>query len=104
MPYYRGPVSLSFLMQDGWSPLMLASSRGNSAVVAELLSHGADVGLCTHKVWPLFHFCYEIITSTLQSGFSSLMLSTNKGHLQVVKMLLKAEAPVNCKEKVSTLS
>ena len=36
--------------QTGWSPLMLASNKGHSAVVAELLSHGADVELCIYRV------------------------------------------------------
>ena len=39
-------------IQDGWSPLMCtcASDDGHVTVVAELLSHGANVELCTEKV------------------------------------------------------
>ena len=39
--------------QNGWSPLMYASENGHVTVVAELLSHGANVELCSHKVLEL---------------------------------------------------
>lgn len=37
----------------------------------------------------------------LQSGLSPLIIATNKGHLEVVKLLLEAKVPVNYTEKVN---
>ena len=37
----------------------------------------------------------------LQAGISPLMLATNKGHVNVVKLLLKAKASVDLRDKAS---
>ena len=45
-----------------------------------------------------------IISSSLQNGESSLMMACEKGHAEVVKMLLSAGAHVNDQDKVSNTS
>ena len=39
--------------------------------------------------------------NTLQAGLSPLMLATNKGNLETVRLLLKAGAQVDLRNKVS---
>ena len=43
-----------------------------------------------------------MISSSLQDGWSSLMMACEKGHTEVVRMLLSAGAHVNNQSKVSS--
>ena len=93
----------AFPPQSGWSALMFACDKGHPAVVAELLSHGANIGYCSQQVYKCV-YSYDsapIIYFPFQSGLSSLMIATNKGHHEVVKLLLEAGAPVDYTEKVN---
>ena len=45
------PTSYSLTVQDGFSPLCIASEYGHSDVVDILLKAGADVHQATTKVW-----------------------------------------------------
>ena len=64
-------------LNDGASPLVLASSFGNVAMAKLLLEAGADVNTADHK------------------GKSALYWAASYGHADVVKMLLEAGADVN---------
>ena len=45
-----------------------------------------------------------IIHSSLQDGYSSLMVACEKGHAKVVRILVSAGAHVNDQDKVSSTS
>ena len=45
-----------------------------------------------------------IISSSLQDGWSSLMMACREGHAEVVRMLLSVEAHVNDQDEVSSTS
>ena len=76
-----------------------------AAVVAELLSHGADVQFSSQQVYNYSQCVYTCLYTTnvfpFQSGLSALILATNRGHHEVVKLLLEAGAPVDYTEKVN---
>ena len=42
-------VMVTFVLQDGWSPLMIASEKGNDEVVKSLIEAGASINH-TNKV------------------------------------------------------
>ena len=42
--------------QSGWSALMFACDEGYPAVVAELLSHGANILYCSQQVINLYSY------------------------------------------------
>lgn len=99
-----GAITITYsCVQGGWTALMFACDEGHSAIVAELLSCGADVQLCTHQVYNLTYVATrsEDHKPCMQSGLSPLMLATNNGHLETVKLLLNANAPVDYGNKVS---
>ena len=45
-----------------------------------------------------------IIHSSLQNGYSSLMMACGKGHAELVKILVSAGAHVNDQDEVSSTS
>lgn len=63
---------------DGWSPLLIATQRGDAESVETLLSNGAEVD------------CKEP-----QSGWTPLMFAASLGDCYIVKLLLKYNASVN---------
>ena len=55
------PTSYSLTLQDGGSPLYVASQEGHSDVVDILLEAGADVHQATTKVW--YTVVLELVSS-----------------------------------------
>ncbi|XP_063396717.1 uncharacterized protein LOC134681168 [Mytilus trossulus] len=96
---------------DDTSPLYVASEKGHVDVVKELLQHSADVNKCRNDGTPPLQIaCYnnmiEVVRVLLQchnvdvdlcddGGCSSLYWASQKGHVNVVKELLKHSADVN---------
>ena len=68
------------LFRSGVTPLWLACSKANAAMVEKLLKAGADPNLA------------------LLSGETALMAAAEKGSLDAVKLLLDHGANVNAKE------
>jgi hypothetical protein len=67
----------------GWTPLMLASSRGHVSLVSLLMEEGADVNAVSE-----------------QHGYTALALAAQKGYRQIVEMLLKAGASARVPERI----
>jgi ankyrin repeat protein len=61
-------------MNDGWTPLHIASQEGHLEVVRELISHGANPRLVTN------------------SGATALSNATRDGHAAIVQLLTAALA------------
>ena len=61
---------------------MYASDKGHVAVVAELLSHGANVDLCTHKV-------LKLLLSVCKSSSLHVSLELLHSCLLLTKDILK---------------
>lgn len=94
----------------GWSPLMWASAEGHQAIVKQLLEHGADSNLINYlgrsAIMYASNYGYkEIVGALLEKGaipnpseeFSDhppLSAAADKGHLEVVKLLVEHGANV----------
>ena len=63
----------------GWTPLLVACSRGHLEVVCELLRHGADIEL----------------PST--AGWRPLMVAASEGHPEIVRALLARSPDLHAK-------
>ena len=71
--------------KNGHSALMLASKKGNIAIVRILIKHGAKVNYISRY------------------GTTALMLAAKSGRYQSVSLLLKRGARVNIHEKIANL-
>mmetsp|Transcript_37040 Transcript_37040/g.47864 ORF Transcript_37040/g.47864 Transcript_37040/m.47864 type:complete len:479 (+) Transcript_37040:100-1536(+) len=80
-PYYRS--MLEAIDNSGWTPLMVASSRGEVAVMTFLIGCGADV-LAYSK------------DSKGDIGRTALHWAAAKGKVEAVGLLLRSGADVNC--------
>ena len=56
---------LSMHVQSGWSPLTCACDGGHLAIVSQLLAHGADTELYTHKVRAYSYISFKAISFVL---------------------------------------
>lgn len=77
----RAGADLNAGNQNGWTPLMVAASRGNLRAVDELLAAGADPNITSRTE----HY----------SGFTALMAAAYYGHPEVVETLVKAGAELD---------
>ena len=84
-------------VQDGETPLYIASEKGHGAVVKVLLEQHADVGICRTV-------CYSTknigLPCLIQNGWTPLMTASFKGHADIVQTLIEAKAQVDTQEEV----
>ncbi len=87
---------------NGYTALMVAAENGNLEIARFLLTQKANVNAQTHATIVKNHFVKELEESQLRSkkpahtiGMSALMLAAKKGHLDMVKLLLKHNANAN---------
>ncbi len=73
-----GGADVNARNQNGWTPLMVAASRGNLEAVNELLTAGADPSAASR--------------TEFYSGFTALMAAAYYGHPEVAEALVKAGA------------
>lgn len=92
---------LSSTAQDGFSPLYAACFAGHTAVVDTLLKGGAQPNLATMVLdIPAFLHASDRASvhhfhSLSQDGASPLLAASNKGHTEIVDILLKKGANLN---------
>ena len=60
--YPSGDNSINFVLQDGWSPLMIASENGHLDIVVTLIGAGADVNYTNKVVKFTVNICNIIFT------------------------------------------
>jgi ankyrin repeat protein len=81
-------------VQDGKTPLYIASQKGHGAVVKLLLEQHSDVSICMKVMW--LHrssMCFYDFTILLQDGWTPtpLMAASFNGHADVVQTLIEAK-------------
>ena len=104
-------------MQDGTTPLQLASQSGHKEVIELLINNGADVDEADRVTYQLL-MCGECMVTCmqnalhtilgsgsdvftcLQKGITSLHLASFNGHKEVVGLLLDRGASVDKADKV----
>ena len=90
-----------FLIQDGCSPVYVASHNGHKDVVDLLVSAGADIHLATKVCIFIIHiFLWYTYFHIMQDGNVPLVVAAEKGHAQTVQRLLELGANVNHQNKV----
>jgi ankyrin repeat protein len=80
---------------DGATPLFMAAAMGHDRVVDTLVSLGADVNRRrTNRKWS--QWCVDVfhVDSNEEGDWTPLMIAAQTGHMEVVKVLLKAGASV----------
>ena len=86
-------------IQEGVSPLLIASENGHKAVVQLLLNHGAKIdtqaNVCKQHTYTI-----SCIVSMIQDSASPLYMASEKGHDDVVQLLLDSGATVDLPAKV----
>ena len=100
--------SLFLSIQDGWPPLLAASFLGHVDVVCVLIEAHADVnsqstvwysGQPVHRIYA-YVIPLHSLTPYAQNDLTALYLSSQTGHIDVVRALIKAGAHVNQRTKV----
>ncbi|KAL5509645.1 hypothetical protein EMCRGX_G005045 [Ephydatia muelleri] len=71
-------VMMTFVLQDGWSPLNAASKKGHLDVVETLLEAGANINQAT------------------KDGRTSLDLAVEQGHKATIQLLKTYPNKVRC--------
>ena len=116
------PIIISITLQSRLTALMLAASRGHTAVVRELLTR-QDLNInMTDKVHPvqkttfsptqynndnyyyiISYLSLVMLYSYTQMGQTAVFRASAKGHSDVVKLLVQAGADLELQHKVHTL-
>ena len=94
---------LSFTVQDGASPLCMASQNGHTDTVDLLLKAGADVHKA-RKVFRPVHMLtnHHLCSHAIKDGGFPLVMAAQKGHFNTVYRLLEAGANINQGEVMRT--
>ena len=91
--------------QHGCTGLMWASSKGYTEIVKVLAEAKADPNITDEVKLCYTHYCIVQIRSrsciSLQYGDTALILATNEGHTDVVKILVDHGTDMDIKNKVS---
>ena len=88
-------------LQDGRTPLYIASQKGHGAVVKLLLQQHADINECKKVMW--LHrssMCLHDFMILLQDGWTPLMTASCEGHTDVVQTLIEAKAQIDTQREV----
>ena len=68
------PSDLNTISEQGMTPFLLASYRGNNAVAKLLMDKGADIGYCSPEGTAIYGMIYkdnsELIKYVLEKGYS----------------------------------
>lgn len=87
-------------MQDGYTPLMMASMYDRLDVVQILLAYNANTEIVT-KVGHA-HFLTLSYILIVQDGWTALSFACSEGHFKIAKVLLQHGALPDAHEKVHT--
>jgi ankyrin repeat protein len=99
--------------ENGWTPIMYASSSGQDQIVKALIEKGADVKIADPKGWtPLMLASFKGNTNSLKyllekgadvnaktpKNTTALMVAAGNGFIEVVQLLLASKADINQKD------
>jgi ankyrin repeat protein len=84
-------------MNDGATPVFIAAALGHDKVVGALVSLGADVNLRRTDLKWTQGYIDEFHVDPEEGDWTPLMIASRNGHLEVVKLLVKAGASVRVK-------
>ena len=94
-------------IQNGWTPLMTASFNGHVDIVRILIEAKAKVNtqdeVCCYKITHCKTCICKYIYLCPQNGVTALYLAAQEGKVDVVRLLIDAEAQVNIQTEVHTL-
>ena len=87
---------------------MMAAIRGYADIINLLVDHGANLDAQNKVVSPVCLLVCSVVLgianvtrySTKQIGATALMLAANRGHNEVIRILLEAGANVHIKDMV----